>query len=128
MFSISSAASIGKARVGPIAWAEQYTDIAGNILELTITFLFALATAAAIIFIARKHLAKIAKIDADILRIILPIYIASITFLINGPIGLVVLGLGVLIGTIAIRLDVERTMLMGSIILPTVMVLFGIFI
>lgn len=126
VFSLSSAASIGKSRNGVTAWLAENSDV-GNSLGLFLgAFVLSAATAAGLVYISRKRIAKIAEMDFQAMGRIIAGYIFCITFIIDGPLGLLVLALSSLLGLAAIKAKAGRISLMGAIIVPTLMLLFGI--
>ena len=88
--------------------------------------LFVLSMAVAILLIHkfRHKIAKLASVDFFRMNLILGIYLVAITFLLDGWLGMVVLAIGSILGWLTIRLGVERTNLMGAIIVPTLIMLF----
>jgi putative membrane protein len=128
VFSLSSAASIGKARNGVVAWLAENYDVEGNLGILLAVFVMSMICAAAIVYFSRKHIAKIDGLDFSAMGKIIAAYIFSITFIVDGTAGVAILVLSSLLGFLTVRMGAERISLMGSIILPTLMLLFGIFI
>ena len=81
-----------------------------------------------IIYSLRNHIGKLANIDFKRFNIILAIYLLLISTLINGFWGIVVFILASLLGWITVKLGVERTNLMGAVIIPTLLLLFKVFL
>jgi putative membrane protein len=127
-FSLSSAASIGKSRNGVVAWLSENYDVEGNAGILLAVFILGILSASMAAYFSRRHIARLCAIDFPAAGKIIAAYILAITFIIDGAAGVAVLVLSSLLGYLTIRLGAERISLMGSIILPTLMILFGIFI
>ncbi len=128
VFSLSTSASIGKSRVGATAWLSESMDIGANLSMLLALFVASLALAAGLAYALRLYAAKLASLDFSALRIVLAAYIVAITLIIDGWPGLAVLAISTGLGKLALALGVERTNLMGAIIVPTLMLLFHIFL
>ncbi len=128
VFSLSTSASIGKSRVGATAWLSETMDICANIPILLALFIASIALAAMLAHAFRIHAAKLASLDFSSLRFVLAAYLVAVAFIIDGWIGIVVLAASAALGKLTLGLEVERTNLMGAIIVPTLMLLFGIFI
>lgn len=128
VFSLSTSASIGKSRVGATAWLSDCIDIGPNIPIILALFIASLALAAMLAHALRLHAAKLAELDFSALRFVLGAYLAAITLIIDGWPGILVLAASAALGKMTLGLEVERTNLMGAIIVPTLMLLFGIFI
>ncbi len=119
IFSLATAASIGKSRMGATAWLAENVDITENLPILVAGFVASAAIAVLLVYLARRKIAGLASLDFSKMNFILAIYLVAITLIIDGGFGLFVLGLGSLLGWLCIRLEVERINLMGSIIVPT---------
>jgi len=127
LFSLSTSASIDKSRVGATAWLSGLIDIKEELPLILGLFMLSIGVAAMAAFLLRKHAARLASIDWSVVNPIIAAYLMAITFVIDGPMGLVVLWIGCGIGWLAIRSGVERTNLMGAVILPTLLLLFRVF-
>ena len=123
VFAFSTSSTLGKARIGALAQAMEQTDVQANLILLLSVFVVAVAVSAVLIYVARKWIGKIAELDFFILNKMLIAYIIILTFLIDGIPGLIVLAPAVAIGIACLRLDVERTSVMGAIIVPTILLL-----
>lgn len=123
VFAFSTSSTLGKARVGALAQAMEQVDVQANFLQLLSVFVLAVAVSALIIYLARKWIGKIAGLDFSIANKLLIAYIITLTFLVDGIGGLLVLAPSVAIGIACIRMDVERTSVMGAIIVPTMLLL-----
>jgi putative membrane protein len=128
IFSLSTSAAIDKSRVGATAWLAANMDVSRNLLLLLALFLVSISLSVAVLYAARKRLARLATFDYSHVNKILAAYIVAITLIIDGPLGLVVLALAAALGWLTTRIGVERTNLMGSVIVPTLLLLFRIFI
>ncbi len=126
IFSLATAVSIDKSRVGATAWLAENIDIGSNLALLLILFLISSSATVLIIFALRKKIAELAGLDFSRISTILAVYLVAITFAINGAEGIFVLIIGSGIGLLTTRLGVERITLMGAIIAPTLILLFGL--
>lgn len=123
VFAFATSSSLGKARVGALAQAAAQVDVQANLVMLLSAFVIAVAVSAVIIYLARKWIGRIAELDFSILNKMLIAYIILLTFMVDGIPGLVVLAPSIAIGVGCIRLDAERTAVMGAIIVPTIILL-----
>lgn len=123
VFAFSTSSALGKARIGALAQAMEQTDIQSHFTLLLSVFVVAVAVSAVVIYLARKWIGRIAELDFSIVNKMLIAYIIILTFLIDGIPGLIVLAPAIAIGIACLRLDVERTSVMGAIIVPTVLLL-----
>jgi len=128
VFSLATSASIGKSRIGATVWLSEFIDIEQNLLLLVSLFVLGTALAVGVLYVLRKHIARLASLDFSRMNIILALYLASITIVLDGFTGIMVLLLGGALGWATIRLGVERINMMGAIILPTLLLLFRIFL
>ncbi|MFH1520131.1 MAG: tripartite tricarboxylate transporter permease [Candidatus Micrarchaeota archaeon] len=124
IFSLSTAASIGKARIGATVWLSKLVDINSEIVPLLILFLISISMSASLVFLLRKKIAKLAELDFSKANIILLVYLVVISFLIDSWLGLAVFLIGAGLGWITIKMGVERTMLMGAVIVPVLLIYF----
>jgi TctA family transporter len=123
VFAFSTASTLGKARVGALAQAMGQTDVQAHFITLLSAFLVGVAVSAAVIYLARRWIGRIAELDFSILNKMLIAYIIVLTFLINGVAGLLVLAPAIAVGVGCLKLGVERTSVMGAIIVPTILLL-----
>jgi putative membrane protein len=128
IFSLSTSASIGKSRVGATAWLDEQIDIGENLVPLLAQFIVGLSLAVAGAYLFGRHAARLASLDFSSLRYVLGAYIVLLSLAIDGLPGLAVLALSAGLGLLTLRLGVERTNLMGAIIVPTLMLLFRLFL
>lgn len=127
IFSLSTSASIDKSRMGATVWLSEFIDIEQNLLPLVALFILSTALTVLVLYMIRKHIARLASLDFSRVNIVLALYLAALTFVLNGALGLLVLGLASGLGWVTIRMGVERTTLMGAVIVPTLLLLFRIF-
>ncbi len=127
ILGLAASASIGKERVGAIAVLADNIDIGQNMLALSALAAASFGISSGIMFMLRGRAAGIAGLDFSALNPVLSAYLCLVCLVVDGPAGLLVLAAGTGLGWLALRLGVERTMLMGSIILPTLLLLFRIF-
>lgn len=128
VFSLATEASIGKARAGATAWLAEYMDVGENLPLVLTLFILSMAVAVAAVYLTRKHAAGLASLDFSRMNIVLLLYLVAMTFIIDGFAGFAVLAAGGALGLLTIKLGVERTNLMGAIIVPTLLLLFRVFI
>ncbi len=125
LFALASSASIGKARHGVIVNLGEIVDIGRNMDMLLFYFLAGIAVSGLAVYLLRKKISLLANVDFSHFNRLLAAYLAIVVFLINGPQGLAVFVIASLIGYITIKLNVERTIMMGGIIVPTILLLMG---
>lgn len=128
VFSFSTSAAIDKSRMGATEWLSNYISIEQNLALLLTIFLAAAAITAALAYLARKHIGKLVSLNFSKLNALIAAYLVAITFILDGVIGILVLLISTALGYATIRLNVERTTLMGAIIVPTLLLLFKIFL
>jgi putative membrane protein len=128
VFSLATTASIGKSRIGTTVWLSKFIDIENNLLLLISLFLISSAICVLVLFLLRKKVAMIGSMDFSKMNMILAAYLFILTFLLSGITGIAVFLVASGLGWVAFRSGVERTMLMGAVIVPTLLLLFGIFI
>lgn len=127
IFTLSTAASIGKARMGATAAIADSIDIGQSLPGLLSLALLSSAICVCVLFLLRTKISRIAGVDFTKANTILLLYLVAINLLINGIAGVFVLLIASLLGWLTIKLDVERTNLMGAVIVPTILLLYGIF-
>jgi len=123
VFAFSTSSTLGKARIGALAQAMEQVDVQANLVQLLGVFVVAVAVSAVVIYLARKWIGRIAELDFSLLNKMLIAYIIVLTFLIDGIAGLIVLAPAIAIGIACMKMDVERTSVMGAIIVPTILLL-----
>ncbi len=125
VFSLATSASIGKSRVGATAWLSQFIDIEENLLMLLASFIISMSCAVLLLYALRRRIGGLASLDFSRMNIVLALYLVAITLVIDGITGIGVLAAGSAIGWMTMRAGVERINLMGAIIVPTILLLFG---
>jgi putative membrane protein len=128
IFSLSTTAAIGKSRMGTVQVLSQYADVGHNLVPFLVLVLVSIAIAGAVIYALRNVIGKAANIDFSHANAILAAYLFLIVALIDGAGGVAVFILASAIGWLTIRLGAERTNMMGAIIVPTLLTLFGVFV
>lgn len=124
VFAFSTASTLGKARIGAIAEASSITPIQDALLPYLSVFIIGIAFACILVYIFRPKIGEISKINFSIMNTMLAIYLILIIFLIDSLPGLMLFFVATALGYLCIRMNVERTILMGSIIVPTILILF----
>jgi len=127
-FSLSTVASIGKSRVGTTAWLSKFAGIASQPVFFAALFLFGFLLVSLLLYILRKRMASLVVMNSRPLAAVLIVYLISVCFLLDGFVGLFVMGFSAALGWLALQLEVERTNLMGAVIVPTLLILFRIFL
>lgn len=125
IFSLATAASLGKARVGATAMLSEHIPIEDNLVLLVSVFLLSISAVCLIIFALRNHIGKLARMDFSRMNLVLALYLVAIVLVIDGAMGIAILAAGSCIGYFTIRLGAPRINLMGAIILPTILLYFG---
>lgn len=128
IFSLSSAVTIEKIRVGSIAILSKVIDFETQTQKILIVFLLSSSVSAYII--SRLNLGKInSKIiqNSNAIKVIGVVIIGGLNLATNGIESIPLLMVFSAIGIIANKMDMDKTLLMGSIIIPTLLLLFRIF-
>ncbi len=128
ILALVASASIGKERVGAVAMLAEQADIGAELPLLIGLCALSVALSACAVFALRRYASLAAAADFSILNPALAAYIAAICLIIDGVMGLAVLAAASALGILAERLEVERTSLMGAVIVPTILLLLRIFI
>ncbi len=128
IFSLSTSASIDKSRMGSTVWLSKFIDIEENAFLLASFFLLGTVISLGVIYLFRKKIAMVSVFNSKPIAVLLIAYLGIISFLLNGWLGIVVLLLSSGLGWVTLRLGVERIQMMGAVIVPTLLLLFGIFL
>ena len=128
IFSFASSVAIDKSRNGATLALVNLIDIKSNLLFVISLYSIGIAIASFLVFHYRKIFIEISKLDFSKINIILGVYLFCIVAIINGSTGVIIFILASAVGFLTIRLNIERTNMMGSIIIPTLLLLFKIFI
>ena len=128
IFSFATTASIEKSRVGATAYLSEVINVQDNLLFLLTLFLIATIISALIVYLARKYIGKLAEIDFSVFNILIAVYLFAIIVILDGLIGIMIFVLASILGFLTIQFNIERTNLMGAVILPTILLLFRIFL
>ena len=123
VFALSTASTIGKARVGAVAQAADLVNIQSNLPVLVGAFLISAAVAAVVIYFARSLAMKFGQADLGAVNKMLMVYLALLVLVLDGVAGILILAPSVVIGLLCLRVGAERTNLMGAIIVPTILLL-----
>jgi len=126
IFSLSTSAAIDKARVGGTALLAEHIAISENLPVLIALFMASMAIAVVFAYALRMKAAGFSRTDFSKMNLVVGAYLIALTILIDGALGLMILALSASLGYLVIRLGIERTNLMGAIIVPTLMLLFKI--
>ncbi|MGV8176261.1 MAG: tripartite tricarboxylate transporter permease [Candidatus Bilamarchaeaceae archaeon] len=125
IFSLATFSSIGKARSGAVAMLADSVGKDAFDPSLYLPVLFgALLIACLLLFSIRKRVVGIAKLDMGIISKALLAYLAVLVLILDGPLGLLVFAVSAVLGYLTVMRNVERTSMMGSIIVPTIILLF----
>jgi len=128
LFSLSTNVSIDKSRIGTTAWLSEFINIEQNLILLIILFILSASMAALILYLLRRKISAIAVMNSRPIAVILIVYLFIVAALLDGFLGIIVFIVASGLGWITVKLGVERTQLMGAVIIPTLMLLFGIFL
>lgn len=128
IFSLSTSASIDKSRMGSTIWLSKFIDIGENALLLASLFLFGVIITATTIYLLKKKIALVSILNSKPIAMMLIAYLIIISFLLNGWIGILILTISSGLGWLTLRLGIERIQMMGAVIVPTLLLLFGIFL
>ena len=128
VFSFATSASIDKSRMGATASLAKLLPVGENLVLIMLLFFISIAVAVAIAYSLRRHIAKISNIDFSELNILIALYLLSIVFVLDGVAGVFIFVLASALGFLTVRFGAERTNLMGAVIVPTILLLFRIFI
>ena len=127
IFSLSSSAAINKSRIGATAVLSEISNINENFVLYLPLIALAIVVSSAFVYLIRNKIAKLAQTDFSLAGKILLLYLIFLIFVFDGFFGLLVLALSTILGILLIKCGVERINLMGSIIVPTILLLFRIF-
>lgn len=126
-FAFTSAASTGIARVGVVAMIGQIEPITEAQLPVLLG-VFAIAAAVgtgALLVVGKWLMPRWHMLDWKSMSWLLALYLLVMTGLLDGWLGLLVLGMASGLGVLAWRLGVRRTHVMGSLIVPSILHAFG---
>ncbi|MBI5051169.1 tripartite tricarboxylate transporter permease [Candidatus Micrarchaeota archaeon] len=126
VFSFATAASIGKSRMGATAVLSESIKIQENLGFVLALFMVSVLIAVIAVYLIRRKIVEFAKIDFSEMRVLLALYLCGISFLVDGFIGLLVLGVASLLGWIFSKLEIEKTLMMGAVIVPTILLLLRV--
>lgn len=128
VFALSAAASIGKARVGAVAIAEQYAKIDSGLVWLyAAVFVLVVGVCSALVIRFSGRIASMMEGSAaGKLNYPIIAYLGIAVFLISGPAGVLVMGTGAAIGCLPVLLGVRRTHVMGAILVPSMLLIAGL--
>ncbi|MBS3069724.1 tripartite tricarboxylate transporter permease [Candidatus Micrarchaeota archaeon] len=124
VFALSAAIGFGKAREGSLAIVQQTAGISmQNAGALLGTFALCLGLSALLIVLLLRFAHKIDFNIFSRLRIPIVMYLFAVSFILDGALGVFVLALSSLLGTLPLLLGVRRTHVMGCIIVPSMLLL-----
>jgi putative membrane protein len=124
IFAFSTASTLDKARIGAIAEASKITPIQDALLPYLSIFIIGIVFACILVYFFRPKIGEISKINFTVMNAMLAIYLILVVFLIDSLPGMMLFFVATALGYLCIRLNVERTILMGAIIVPTILLLF----
>lgn len=127
VFSMLMIDIIGKARVGVAIVAQNmhHTFIFGDLmLALIGASAFGIAALLILSFLPQA-VRFFSPFSHPALKLLLGIYLTLLVFLVTGALGITVMGIACVIGTVALLLRARRTNLMGSIIISSLIYYFG---
>jgi putative membrane protein len=127
LFSLSTTVAINKSRLGATSALSEAVNVEANLTLLLILALISITIIVGLIYLLRKHIGRLANIDFSKANYILAIYLFAICALIDGFFGIAVFILASALGWVTVKMGVERTNLMGAVIIPTLLLLFKVF-
>jgi putative membrane protein len=130
IFSFSTSASLEKSRMGATEWLDSFADLSKrtNLTQALVLFLLGLALTSAFIYAIRGWAGKLAGMDFGLLNKAVLFYIILVIYVLDGWLGLAILTVSTALGVLAVKSNASRGALMGAIIVPTLMLLFRIFL
>ena len=118
---------IGKARTGVAIIANQMMEV--DLISHLLIGILSLISFTIFIYLVSKNLKRIVNFvstfNHSYMKYLLLLYLVFMSYLITGEIGVLVLGFATLIGTLTLMLKADRTNLMGSIILNSILYYFN---
>jgi putative membrane protein len=127
LFSLSTTVAINKSRLGATSALSDAVNVEANLTMLLVLALISITVIVGLIYLLRRYIGRLANIDFSKANYILAIYLFSICAIIDGFFGIAVFLLASALGWVTVRMGVERTNLMGAVIVPTLLLLFKIF-
>ena len=122
VFAFGALVSIGKAREGALAIANQLHPIVqGDLPMLVGIFLFSLGVCALLAMWLSKHVMVFSKIDMKTLNLGILGYLVVMVGIISGAGGLLLFATSTAVGLLPPLLGVRRTHVMGLIIVPSIL-------
>jgi len=128
-FSFISLYAIGKTRTGAAATIQQFLgEISSSeiILILITVIISGLIAFKLTNFFGKKISEKIEKINYEKTSYAILVILLIVVFLVSGFMGILILIASTFTGIYCISLNVKRTNMMGSLILPTILFYFGL--
>ncbi|MBU0586384.1 tripartite tricarboxylate transporter permease [Candidatus Micrarchaeota archaeon] len=125
ILAFASITSIDKARHGIVAELANIVNINERMQMLIFFFLIGIGVSALVLYQFRNRIASISKLDFLVFGKILLAYLGIVVYLLDGLVGLMVFAFASIIGYLTLKLGAERTMMMGAIIVPTLLLLAG---
>ena len=126
VMSIIAFYSIERARSGAIVAITRFIpqfDLNTIILFMGVTLIGAGVSAIITLYLTRFIANKIYKLNYRKIGIIVSIFIILLVAIVSGPLGLFILLISTIIGTLPIFLGVSRSQLMGCLIIPVIIYL-----
>ena len=126
VMSIIAFYSIERARSGAIVAITRFIpqfDLNTIILFMGVTLIGAGVSAIITLYLTRFIANKIYKLNYRKIGIIVSIFIILLVAIVSGPLGLFILLISTIIGTLPIFLSVSRSQLMGCLIIPVIIYL-----
>ncbi|MBI5222846.1 tripartite tricarboxylate transporter permease [Candidatus Micrarchaeota archaeon] len=123
IFSFSSSLSIDKSRIGAIESLSKFSSISDNLYLFIGLFVFGLFLSCILSLFLSRRLSGFGTLEFSKLSKFILLYLLILVFYLSGFWGLLVLVVGSLIGYLAIKFEIERILLMGCLIVPTILLL-----
>lgn len=122
VFAFASLVSIGKAREGALAIANEMRQIMpGDLPALVGVFIFSMGVSCALLVLLAKKAGSLAKFDLGKINLAILAYLTLAVAIISGAGGLLLFATATAIGMLPPLLGIRRTHVMGLIIVPSIM-------
>jgi putative membrane protein len=126
VFAFSALVSIGKAREGALAIANEIAPvISAQLPSLLGVFLLSVGVSAFLLMRLTRHAGSLAQIDTRALNMGILAYLMCTVAIISGALGIAVFAVSTAIGILPPLLGIRRTHVMGLIIVPSMMLALG---
>ncbi|MEM3399845.1 MAG: tripartite tricarboxylate transporter permease [Candidatus Micrarchaeia archaeon] len=127
LFSFVFEESVGVARTGSAIFVKSLGVVDFGLMPMVGVFMLSSSVSIALLIFLADRVAHLCEgTDSRILSGILFVYLIVVVLLISGPYGLLILATSTAIGLLALVGKVRRTNLMGILLMPTLLNMFGL--